>query len=103
MSPDKTDLADMWLYGPPFLVCCEREWPKQPFLPEFDDCDDPELKKVKISSNSLLRSAPDSMHHLLRRYSDITRLRRSVVQLTRFMLYLKWKSQPERYQLQMGI
>ena len=35
VSPDKTDLADMWLHGPPFLVCCEREWPKQPFLSEF--------------------------------------------------------------------
>ena len=102
VSPDKTDLADMWLHGPPFLVCCEREWPKQPFLSEFDDCDDPELKKVKVSSNSLLRSASDSIHHLLRRYSDITRLRRSVVWLTRFMLYLKWKRQPERYQLQTG-
>ena len=40
------------------------------------------------------------MHHLLRRYSDITRLRRSVVWLTRFMLYRKWKRQPERYQHQ---
>ena len=42
------------------------------------------------------------MHHLLRRYSGITRLRRSVVWLIRFMLYLKWKRQPERYQLQTG-
>ena len=69
----------MWLHGPPFLVCCEREWPKQPFLSKFDDSDDSELKKVKVSSNSLLRSASDSMHHLLPRYSDITRLRRTVI------------------------
>ena len=89
VSPDKINLADTWLHGLPFLVCCEREWPKQPFLSEFDDSNDPELKKVKVSSNTLLRSASDSVHHLLRHYSDIKRLRRSVVWLTGFMLYLK--------------
>ena len=90
--PDKINLDHMWFHGPPLLVCCEQERPKQLFLSEFDDLDDPELKKVKVSSNSLLRFASDSMHCLLRRYSDITRLRRSVVWLTRFMLFLNGKS-----------
>ena len=30
--PEKINSADMWLHGPAFLVCCEREWPKQPFF-----------------------------------------------------------------------
>ena len=25
VSPNKINLANMWLYGPPFAVCCERE------------------------------------------------------------------------------
>ena len=48
VSPDKIYLADMWLHGPPFLVCRKRDWPKQSFLSRFDYSNDLELEKSQF-------------------------------------------------------
>ena len=77
LCPSKVDLADMWFNGPPFLKCDEREWPEQPDLSRVsdDNKEDPEVKKMKLSSNDVL---PDPMHQLLHRYSGFTPLQQSV-------------------------
>ena len=92
LCPSKVDLADMWLNGPPFLKCVEREWPEQPDLSRLsDDNKEDEVKKMKLSSNVVLS---DPFHQLLHRYSGFTPLQQSVAWLFRFIQFMKWKANP---------
>ena len=92
ISPKLCVRADLWFRGPSFLMSDSNvEWPEQPnFLVELSE-DDAEVRKRPKKCFSQKIKEEDWVERLFARYSNLTRLQRSVVWILRFKSYVRWK------------
>ena len=92
ISPKLCVSAELWFRGPSFLLCNDSvKWPEQPdFMVELAE-DDPEVKNTlkKCFSQKILDEG--WVERVFTRYSDLTRLRRTMAWLLRFHNYVRWK------------
>ena len=79
-----------WVHGPEFLRQSENSWPKQPDLTgqRLTNLMDKEVKKVTVTMG-ITSIDSNSIFKLLTYYSSWNKLVRTVVWLTKFILYLK--------------
>ncbi|TGZ59095.1 hypothetical protein CRM22_009267 [Opisthorchis felineus] len=76
-----------WLKEPSFLESSEAQWP--PYEPNFIP-EGIELKgKYALVNVTTCTSEPTGLYHLMERYSDWSKLLKSVVWFTRFKAYLR--------------
>ena len=95
---NSSDGLKFWLKGPSFLKLSQKHWPVQEALSANDS--DLELKRNVATYNTLLPGGP--LECLIARYSDWTKLVRTIAWWLRYMGYLRTTHDPNR-SLQTGI
>ena len=86
-AQQKQDLSE-WLQGPNFLWQEESLWPTGNGQTVQVVSDDPELKRTVSANVNITQQCNDKFGDLLRRYSDWTKLKKSVAWLKRYKQYL---------------
>ena len=89
LFPEKVKCADLWFFGPPFLMQTCDQWPEQPsFLPDLTDEDCGVKKHMTICCFNLIKTSKDTLGRLFARYSSLDQLELVVARLLRFWSFL---------------